>query len=77
MIEQQIIAELRQIPEHKLPEIFDLIHYYRLGLTHEQQTNSSRERRPGSLLRLAESQNISIAIPADFNEPLSDFQEYQ
>ena len=37
MLEQQIIAELKQIPEHKLAEIYDLIHYFRIGLAHENQ----------------------------------------
>ncbi len=76
MLEQQIIAELRQIPEHKLAEIFDLIHYFRLGLAHENQAKKAPDRQPGSLLRYAQSQNKIYSIPDDFNEPLHDLKEY-
>jgi hypothetical protein len=76
MLEQQIIAELRQIPEHKLAEIFDLIHYYRLGLVHENKVKKASDRQPGSLLRYAQSQNKTFRIPDDFNSPLDDLKEY-
>ncbi len=33
MLLQQIIQELQALPEDKLAEIYDLIHYFRLGLT--------------------------------------------
>jgi hypothetical protein len=42
MLEQQIIAELKQIPEHKLAEIYDLIHYFRIGLAHENQIKKNQ-----------------------------------
>lgn len=42
---QQILGELQALPEDKLAEIYDLIHYFRLGLAREQQT----ERQPGLL----------------------------
>jgi len=29
---QKVVNELDQIPQEKLPEIYDLIHHYRLGL---------------------------------------------
>ena len=45
MIEQQIMQELRGIPEDKLAEIYDLIHCFRLGLSKEQ----AKERKPGLL----------------------------
>jgi hypothetical protein len=32
MLIQQIMQELQALPEDKLAEIYDLIHYYRLGL---------------------------------------------
>lgn len=76
MLEHQIIAELRQIPQHKLAEIYDLIHYFRLGLAHENQGKKSTHRQPGSLLRLGMSQNKTYSIPDDFNEPLDDMKEY-
>ena len=42
---QKIIQELQDIPEEKLAEIYDLIHYFRLGLNQE----SSQPRTPGLL----------------------------
>lgn len=76
MLEQQIIAELKQIPEHKLAEIYDLIHYFRIGLAHENQVKKIPDRQPGSLMRLGKSQNKTFSIPDDFNEPLNDLKEY-
>ncbi len=32
MLIQKIVQELQDIPEDKLAEIYDLIHYFRLGL---------------------------------------------
>ncbi len=32
MLIQKIIQELQDIPEDKLEELYDLIHYFRLGL---------------------------------------------
>jgi hypothetical protein len=42
-IQQQIILELADIPEPKLFELYDLIHYFKLGLIHEkkQQPNQN------------------------------------
>lgn len=45
MIEQKIMQELEGIPEDKLAEIYDLIHYFRLGLNKEL----TGERKPGLL----------------------------
>ena len=36
MIQEQIIEEIRQIPDEKLIEVYDLIHYFRLGLMQEK-----------------------------------------
>ncbi|MBE0435291.1 MAG: hypothetical protein IBX56_05740 [Methylomicrobium sp.] len=38
MIKDDIIEELEQIPEAKLVELYDLIHYFRLGLLTEQDS---------------------------------------
>jgi hypothetical protein len=46
ILQQQIMQELQYIPEHKLAEIYDLIHYFRLGLS---QTEQKIERKPGLL----------------------------
>lgn len=38
MIKDDIIEELEHIPEAKLVELYDLIHYFRLGLLSEQDS---------------------------------------
>lgn len=45
MLREKIIGELQNIPEDKLLEIYDLIHYFRLGLDLENQ----QPRTPGLL----------------------------
>lgn len=36
-MQQRIMQELQSIPESKLAEIYDIIHYFRLGITNEQK----------------------------------------
>ncbi len=36
-IQQQIMLELADIPEPKLFELYNLIHYFKLGLIHEKR----------------------------------------
>lgn len=43
MIQDDIINELQYIPEAKLIELYDLIHYFRLGLNNEAAKQSSQE----------------------------------
>jgi len=64
MLQEQIIAEIKQIPDNKLAEIYDLIHYFRLGLNREQV--SSSQLRP---IGLAKHQ---LEIPPAFYDPLPD-----
>jgi len=45
MLQQQIMREIQDIPDDKLAEIYDIIHYFRLGLNKEAVS----ERRPGLL----------------------------
>jgi hypothetical protein len=45
MLIQKIVQELQDIPEEKLVQLYDLIHYFRLGLGQE----SSQPRTPGLL----------------------------
>lgn len=52
MLLQQIMQELQALPEEKLAEIYDLIHYYRLGLTQasgEPAESAAQRRTPGLL----------------------------
>ncbi|MHC5720104.1 MAG: hypothetical protein ACYTX0_50750 [Nostoc sp.] len=45
MLIQKIVQELQDIPEDKLAELYDLIHYFRLGLSQEH----TQPRTPGLL----------------------------
>jgi hypothetical protein len=45
MIIQKIIDELNEIPEEKLTQIYELIHYFRLGLNQQ----NDQPRCPGLL----------------------------
>ncbi|MHC5767113.1 MAG: hypothetical protein ACYTXI_16120 [Nostoc sp.] len=45
MLIQKIVQELQDIPKDKLAEIYDLIHYFRLGLSQER----TQPRTPGLL----------------------------
>ena len=37
-LQNQLIEEIRQIPHEKMAEIYDLIHYFRLGFNQEKRT---------------------------------------
>jgi hypothetical protein len=43
MIQDDIISELKYIPEAKLFELYDLIHYFRLGLMSETEKKAKDE----------------------------------
>ncbi len=45
MLVQKIVKELQNIPEDKLAELYDLIHYFCLGL----DTVKPQPRKPGLL----------------------------
>ena len=45
MLIQKIVQELQDIPEHKLAELYNLIHHFRLGLSQER----TQPRTPGLL----------------------------
>jgi hypothetical protein len=65
MLQEKIIAEIKQIPDEKLAEIYDLVHYFRLGLLQERQTLPVKQRSIGLAKGLME-------IPPSFFEPLPD-----
>jgi len=78
MLQELLIEEIKRIPDEKLAEVYDLIHYFRLGLAQETQAveNNISERTPGSLTRLGSLQGKNYNIPDDFNDPLDDLREY-
>jgi hypothetical protein len=45
MLIDKIIKELEEIPENKLNQIYEIVHYFRLGINSEKQT----PRNPGLL----------------------------
>ena len=46
MLQEQIINEINHIPNDKLSELYDLIHYFRLGLLYEQQELNTKNAYP-------------------------------
>jgi hypothetical protein len=46
MLQEQIINEINHIPNDKLNELYDLIHYFRLGLLYEQQALNTKHAYP-------------------------------
>jgi hypothetical protein len=47
-IREQLKQELHQIPDGKLAEILDLVHYFRLGVQLEQRGGVSTESAPAT-----------------------------
>jgi hypothetical protein len=48
MTQEQILKELARIPEAKLAELYDIIHYFRLGLEQEQKQGNPTMELAGS-----------------------------
>ncbi len=46
MSQEQIINEINHIPSDKLSELYNLIHYFRLGLLYEQQELNTKKAYP-------------------------------
>ena len=46
MLQDKIINEINHIPNDKLNELYDLIHYFRLGLLYEQQKLNTKKAYP-------------------------------
>lgn len=64
ILQEQIINEINQVPGDKLVEVYDLIHYFRLGLKHESDA-------------LPKQRTIGLAkeifqMPVSFFDPLPD-----
>ena len=67
ILQEQIIEEIKQIPNDKLVEIYDLIHYFRLGVTQEKQSQKiTVKQRPIGLSK------GKFQVPPSFFEPLTD-----
>jgi len=70
MLIEKIIQELRDIPEDKLAEIYDLIHYFRIGLERE----SSADETPTEIVIEGIHQGIREALIGQ-TIPLSEMWE--
>ena len=67
ILQEQIINEIKQVPNDKLAEIYDLIHYFRIGLEQEKKINKHPiQKRPIGLYK------DKLEIPKSFFEPLPD-----
>ncbi len=67
ILQEQIIEEIKQIPNDKLVEIYDLVHYFRLGVTQEKQSQKiTVKQRPIGLSK------GKFQVPTSFFEPLTD-----
>jgi hypothetical protein len=66
MLKDRLIEEIKQIPTEKLAEVYDLLHYFRLGLAGAQQAPARPTQRPIGLAQGA------FEVPASFFEPLPD-----
>ncbi|MBK5965262.1 hypothetical protein CCR95_14490 [Thiocystis minor] len=65
-LQDRLIDEIKQIPNDKLAEVYDLLHYFRLGLVHGQQPQEPPSQRPIGLAK------GMFEVPASFFEPLPD-----
>jgi hypothetical protein len=63
MIIQKIIDELNEIPEDKLNQIYELIHYFRLGLN--QQTSTDPDDTPTSQVIEGIQQGMKEALAGE------------
>lgn len=76
MIKDDIIEELEHIPEAKLVELYDLIHYFRLGLLSEQDSKIDKtlclqtlaKVKRGDLADFTEIDDVDAHIAALRNE---------
>ncbi len=77
MLKDAIINELQYIPESKLQALYDLIHYFRLGLNSEiaQESNEDEDLKIDKDQCLRTLQTIQQRDFSDFSE-ISDVKNY-
>ena len=66
MLQDQIIEEIKHIPDNKLAEVYNLIHNFRLGLNYETEKQFPLKERP---IGLAKGQ---FKVTEKFFDPLPD-----
>jgi hypothetical protein len=78
-LREQLMAEIQRIPDNRLREIFDVIHFFRLGLDSAQMDKPGNVRqfsKSGKGVKLGGLVDKGYRIPDDFNKPLADLAEY-
>lgn len=60
MIHDQIMKELKQIPEQKMSELYDIIHYFRLGLQAQQERKNPTMSLAGAWSDMSEEAFTSM-----------------
>ena len=67
ILQEQTIEGIKRVPNDKLEEIYDLIHYFRLGVAQEKLSQKiAVKQRPIGLSK------GNFQVPASFFEPLTD-----
>lgn len=67
MLQEQIINEINHIPDDKLTELYDLIHYFRLGLLYEQQELSTKNTYPLRGVKIRYDEPFESVAENDWN----------
>ncbi len=77
MIRDDIINELQYIPEAKLLEVYDLIHYFRLGLNGEaaRQSPQDKDLKIDKVMCFSVLEKIKQGDFSDFSE-IDDVDAY-
>jgi hypothetical protein len=55
-LHEKVMEEIRQIPENRLPEIYSLIHYFRLGLEADGKDAKNTMRFAGCWQEMTDSE---------------------
>ncbi|GEM_PF-587741 len=74
-IQQQIMQELADIPEPKLFELYDLIHYFKLGLIHEKKSMQEEDFKIDAQACLEAFEKIQRGDKSGLTE-IGDIDEY-
>ena len=73
MLQEQLIEEIKQIPNDKLAEVYDLIHYFRIGLLKEKQKKEEKIEKKVPQFGFAKG---TFIMTDDFDKPLEEFEDY-
>lgn len=66
-LQSQLIEEIKQIPVEKLAEIYDLIHYFRLGLNQTKPNQKAETKSKNSFFENYINHPIKLSQFTPFN----------